>query len=124
MSTHALLEIIEKTCRIDSRTVEGSDGTVLVGEIYAQCLAQMGFEVTWYKPLPEEGKRGQHLMAVRNASSKIKLILIGAPTIDGLGILVGHLHNTDEWADTQTLSARKSLAADLIIDCCRSSARG
>lgn len=37
------------------------------------------------------------------------------PIIDGLGILGGSMHNTDEWADMSTFETRMHIARDLII---------
>lgn len=37
------------------------------------------------------------------------------PTLDGLGILGGALHSTDEWADMRTFDTRTRIASDVII---------
>lgn len=42
------------------------------------------------------------------------------PTLDGLGILGGGLHQNTEWADLNSLSSRTQSVADLIVDLCTS----
>ena len=40
------------------------------------------------------------------------------PTLDGLGILGGKMHQPGEWADWQSFPARSRVAADLITELC------
>lgn len=41
------------------------------------------------------------------------------PTLDGLGILGGNLHQTSEWADLSSWAARVNSVADLLVDLCQ-----
>lgn len=68
---------LEALCRIDSRTVSGSTGTTRVSEMLAERLRPMGFEVEWVDPPAEEGPRGRHLRAVRNAGAPTRVVLMG-----------------------------------------------
>jgi acetylornithine deacetylase/succinyl-diaminopimelate desuccinylase-like protein len=40
------------------------------------------------------------------------------PTLDGLGVLGGMLHQPGEWADWKSFPDRSRVAADLIMDLC------
>lgn len=75
--TRQIADLLKSVCSIDSRTVEGADGTTRVAEIFAERLAAMAFEITWVNLSAEEGRRGRHLMAVRHAEAPCKLILLG-----------------------------------------------
>lgn len=71
------LELLETVCQIDSRTTLGCKGTTQVAQILGHELERLGFSLSWHDTLPEEGPRGQHLIATRNADAPNPLVLIG-----------------------------------------------
>jgi len=71
------LDFLEQLCAIDSRTIDGAEGTIRVGELFGERLDSLGFELQWHDTLPEEGQRGRHLVAVRNPQAAVRLVLIG-----------------------------------------------
>jgi acetylornithine deacetylase/succinyl-diaminopimelate desuccinylase-like protein len=71
------IKLIEAACAIDSRTAEGAAGTVRVAEMFGERLVAMGFALEWLDTLPEEGKRGRHLRAVRNQGVSTKMLFLG-----------------------------------------------
>jgi glutamate carboxypeptidase len=75
MTWQALLEAV---CTIDSRTGPGAAGTVQVSQLLGDQLREMGFDLQWSDPLPKEGPRGRHLVAVRSGrSAGRRIVLLG-----------------------------------------------
>lgn len=73
----AWLKLLQQLCEIDSTTEQGAAGATQVSTILGDRLRQLGFDLQWLDPWPSEGKRGKHLVAVRNVDAPRHLLFIG-----------------------------------------------
>lgn len=71
--------LIQESCAVDSRTIDGAAGATQVAQLYAPMLEPLGFKLTWHDVDPCESPRGRHLQAVRCPQK----------TTDGI-LLLGH----------------------------------
>lgn len=77
MLTDDRAEFLEAVCSVDSRTVDGAEGTVRVAEMFAERLAPMGFDMEWIDASFSDEPRGKHLKAVRNPGAPTRVVLMG-----------------------------------------------
>lgn len=65
------------------------------------------------------GRHGLNVEAISSGGGADASYVAGMiPTLDGLGILGGNLHQPGEWADVRSFPARSAVAAELIGELC------